>query len=109
MAIDQNPPAGAVRYEWLGRNLGSILRTNPATGTSYRVGFNMEDRFLWVAPTDLAWVQAQPEAFAPAPLDEPPADILLSDQPPTKPSKKAKAITSDTSAPSDVPPTSETA
>lgn len=66
---DQNPPAGAERYEWLGRNLGSITRTNPDTGNSYRVGFNMDDRFVWIAPEDLAWAQAQPESFQAAPLE----------------------------------------
>lgn len=68
---DQNPPAGAERYEWLGRNLGSITRTNPDTGNSYRVGFNMDDRFVWIAPEDLVWAQAQPEAFQAAPLEAP--------------------------------------
>lgn len=82
---DQNPPEGAERYEWLGTNIGSITRTNPDTGTSYRVGHNMDDRFVWIAADDLAWAQSQPEAFRAAPLD------TDADAAPTKPSSKSKS------------------
>lgn len=83
---DQNPPEGAERYEWLGTNLGSITRTNPESGNSYRVGHNMDDRFVWIAADDLAWAQSQPEAFRAAPLDDAGGDAA-----PTKPSSKSKS------------------
>lgn len=88
---DQNPPKGAQRFEWLGTNLGSITRSNPETGNSYRVGFNLDDRFVWVAKEDVAWVEGQPEAFKAAPLDPPVAD----ESAPAKTSKAAKATEPD--------------
>lgn len=87
---DQNPPEGAERYEWLGRNLGSITRTNPDTGNSYRVGFNMDDRFVWIAPEDLAWVQSQPEAFRAAPLEAATDESDAPAQPRSKSKSSAK-------------------
>lgn len=84
---DQNPPEGAERYEWLGTNIGSITRTNPDTGTSYRVGHNLDDRFVWIAADDLAWAQSQPEAFRAAPL----ATDADPDAAPARPSSKSKA------------------
>lgn len=84
---DQNPPEGAERYEWLGTNIGSITRTNPDTGTSYRVGHNLDDRFVWIAADDLAWAQGQPEAFRAAPL----ATDADPDAAPARPSSKSKA------------------
>ena len=93
---DQNPPEGAERYEWLGTNLGSITRTNPDTGTSYRVGHNLDDRFVWIAADDLAWAASQPEAFRAAPLDTPDADA---DAAPTKPGSKSKSSAKKAAAP----------
>jgi hypothetical protein len=93
---DQNPPKGAQRFEWLGTNLGSITRSNPETGNSYRVGFNLDDRFVWVAKEDVAWVEGQPEAFRAAPLDAP-----------AKTSKAAKATEPDAVAPAVNAPVAE--
>ncbi len=99
---DQNPPKGAQRFEWLGTNLGSITRSNPDTGNSYRVGFNLDDRFVWIDKADLAWVEAQPEAFKPAPLEE----TVVEEAAPAKTSKAAKAE-SETVAPAVNAPVAE--
>lgn len=87
---DQNPPADATRFEWTGRNLGSITLQNPETGNSYQAGFNMDHRFLWVAKADLAWAKAQPGLIE-QPLDEPAADEEGGSPKPTKPSARKPA------------------
>lgn len=100
---DQNPPKGAVRFEWLGRNLGSITLQNPETGNSYQAGFNMDHRFVWIDPKDLEWVESQPQSFKPAPLDEPAAESAA----PAKAAKRATLSEPESAAPAVNAPVAE--
>lgn len=90
---DQNPPKDAVRFEWTGRNLGSITLQNIETGNAYPVGFNMDHRFVWIAKEDLDWAAKQPGLIE-QPLDEPAADEG-NPKPPKPNSRKPAAKTKD--------------
>lgn len=74
-----------VRYEWTGLNLGSITLTSAPSGRQYRVGLNMEDRFVLIDPADVAWA-ASIDTFQPAPLEAVPLA-----EPPVEPAPKSKA------------------
>lgn len=83
-----------VRYEWTGLNLGSITLTSAPSGRPYRVGLNMEDRFVLIDPADVAWATSI-DTFRPAPLDVPTADPA----PKPKAQRAAKAVEPDPDAP----------
>lgn len=84
-----------VRYEWTGLNLGSITLTSAPSGRHYRVGLNMEDRFVLIDAADVAWA-ASIDTFRPAPLE----DVSPAAQAPKpKAQRAAKAVEPDPDAP----------